>query len=913
MVVLLPVVVGTAMGAAQGAAAHARPTALPNTPAYAKPALHRLTGILHRASQPVHLAVIIDSAARIQALRQYSQAVATPGSPLYRDFLTPREVRARFGPTAALLKAAEASMARTGWRVVSQHGLVTDVVAARGPRATVPVSRFIWSVAGASPVRAVPQGVTTTSVRTTSRPVAARAHVRRRSRKVHRVSAHLSIAPSLLAPYGFRVSPTWGTSEQEANGDTVFVVSFNPLLAAGGPGVPAGLPVNLVVGAVNPQGTPVPVTVTSVSDRQNALVAYGNGIAFPGTQNTLWQVTVAAAQAIVTPDTLSLGIGGGGTLSVQLPTFTGPATALGPLTGPELADLSGAGGILAGAASSSAPTVAIYDQGQAPNLSDLSRLMSQEGLTPPVVTVNYEDGATAQTTTSNQSQVDETTEDIEAVASVAPGVHIAEYVYPNHDPGDPLVNLLTLLSQGGQGNVRIATFSYGFYGEDAATVATLASACAAEGITLVKGSGDQGAWETTPSARFQGVDALDSAPSALSVGGLDLASPGTIAGNGNTAAVTGATIAKAWGGDYLNALSAADAQAYVAPNAASTGGFGSSPVPTWQAGFLPAGATGIGVPDIANLAGEPGLLGIQGGQTVSEGGTSLAAPVTAGLLADLEGTLGIGQKGLGAVGPLLFDAAKTDPQIFTQALWGANGIYSVTSSTPGSWNPVTGLGLLDWGAMAAAYPALTAPATAVASLSLSAPVKSVVAGLPITLTAVAKTAQGSPVMGVPLSFSTDGIATIGTESLVTNAQGIVEVSAYADAVGRTIIKVTAPSGKSAEMVLAYRPSVRVAAVTRGVRAGQNLRVAVRATDAGGHPLSGLAVRLVLPRGVIRVGGGLLRTGADGSAFAILRRHSAGRVEIAAEVGGSVGRAQVAWLAARPATRSRKHRKNGTRV
>lgn len=914
---LLPVLAAAMVGGiAQGAAAKSHVSPLPDTPAYAKPALHRLTGILHRSTKPVRLAVIVDSPARIRALDQYSQEVATPGSRVYRHFLTPEEVTRRFGPTASLLKAAKASMARTGWRIVAEHGLVTDVVAARGPKAKMPVSRYIWSVAGASPARAVPEGITLTAAgRVAALSGTSRRGARAVSHKVRRTAALPPVPASVLAPYGFRLSPTWGTSTLEANGDTAFVVSFNPLLTAGGAGVPAGLPVNLVVGAVNPQGVPVPVTVTSVSDAQNALVAYGNGSAFPGTQGTLWQVTVAGAQAVGAGDTLRLGLDIGSALSATLPAFTGRATALGPLTGPQLADLSDASSILAGASAPDAPTVAIYDQGEAPNLADLDNLMAREGLAAPVVTVEYEDGATAQTTTTSQSEIEETTEDIEAVASVAPGVHIVEYVYPDNDPGDPLVNLLTLLSQGGPGSVgvRIATFSYGFYGEDAATLATLASACAAEGITLVKGSGDQGAWETAPSARFQGVDAMDSAPAVLSVGGLDIASSGNIAGNGNTTSVTGSAIVKAWGGDYLNALPVTDAQAYVAPNAASTGGYGSSPVPVWQAAFLPADAAGIGVPDLANLAGEPGLLGIQGGQTVSEGGTSLAAPVTAGLLADMEGTLGIGQKGLGAVGPLVFDAAKSDPQIFTQALWGGNGIYSVTSSAPGSWNPVTGLGLLHWDAMTAAYPALTAAATAVASLTLTAPVRSVIAGLPVTLTAVAKTAQGTPVLGIPLSFSTVGVAAIGAQSLVTNAQGVVEVSAYADQVGRTVIRVQAPSGASATLVLSYRPVVHVSAVTRGARAGENLRVEIRATDAGGHPLGGLPVRLDLPRGVVRIGGGLLHTGTNGSVFAILRRSTAGRAEIAANVAGTVGRVQLAWLATRPDSRAGRDRKKGTRA
>ncbi|WP_430626500.1 protease pro-enzyme activation domain-containing protein [Sulfobacillus thermotolerans] len=113
-----------------------------------------------------------------------------------------------------------------------------------------------------------------------------------------------------------------------------------------------------------------------------------------------------------------------------------------------------------------------------------------------------------------------------------------------------------------------------------------------------------------------------------------------------------------------------------------------------------ANASGLGIPDIASMAGFPSFQGVIDGSVVGLGGTSLAAPLTAGWLDDLETADGIQHIGLGNINPLLFNAAQDHPQDFMQALWGSNGYYSVTSSAPGSWNPVTGLGAPNWDQLA---------------------------------------------------------------------------------------------------------------------------------------------------------------------------------------------------------------------
>ena len=287
----------------------------------------------------------------------------------------------------------------------------------------------------------------------------------------------------------------------------------------------------------------------------------------------------------------------------------------------------------------------------------------------PSVTYEYFDGATASMTNSGDAM--ESNLDIQAIASVDPGAKIDEYVYPASTDTDTFVAMLTTLSQ--QTSIKIASFSYGFFGEDSSTVATLVAACNAEGITLIDGSGDNGAWETGTDPGPIGVESNDGQPGITTVGGLDMAAPAVFDASGNMTSVSGPAIAKAWGGDYLNGLPLIVSQDYTAPNAASTGGYGTSSIPSWQQGFLPSTATGIGVPDISSLAGSPGLAGVYQGQQAALGGTSLSAPLTAGWLDDVEGSLGVGSSGMGNINPLIFEAASQHPSDFIQALWGANG------------------------------------------------------------------------------------------------------------------------------------------------------------------------------------------------------------------------------------------------
>ncbi len=758
--------------------------ALPPSPFYTKRSINTNLRALIKDNARRQVAVVVDSASKIQQLDAYSQAVSTPGNPLYHHFLSPKAVNQKFGPTAAMITQTETALKAAGWHVTSHQGLVLNaVIPAHLASPGLPVAPAIQSVSGIAPSRAIARNGQRTTPMVSShrgRPL------------ISRPNQASVLSGALQSTYNLQQLPTFAASQSGANGDTVFAMSWNPGFATS---LAAGLPFTLTLAAESQSGAPLTIkNVTAEADATNnigvfALSANSYGASFPASHKELWQLTATAFAAAPSGDsldlTLTLGDGTTQLLAVSMPQFTGPATNLVPLSGSQLNTIVGAKNI-AKTPVATRPPVAVYVQGQIPSMTDLKTLMTQESLPMPQVQFQYFGGATSSmtdTATSGESNLD-----VQALASVDPGAPIDEYVYPASTTSDPFVSMLTTLSQ--QSTIKIASFSYGFYGESQSTVETLVAACNAQGITLINGSGDNGAWETSAGDPGPvGVESNDGQSGITTVGGLDLAAPATYSSNGNLATVSSPAIAKAWGGDYLNGLPLAVAEAYTAPNAASTGGYGLSSIPSWQQGFLPSSATGIGVPDISSLAGIPGLAGELGGQSAFLGGTSLAAPLTAGWLADTEDYTGTGVAGLGNINPSIFKAAANHPSDFIQAQWGANGVYSVTSPHAGSWNPVTGLGQPIWDRLAQLW-----NRSAPASFAVSTEVGTTQVGKRVTYTITAKTASGTTAAytGNTQVTSSDSRATF--PSTVALSQGTGSVSVVYQTTGSQTITVTGPQG-----------------------------------------------------------------------------------------------------------------------
>jgi hypothetical protein len=115
---------------------------------------------------------------------------------------------------------------------------------------------------------------------------------------------------------------------------------------------------------------------------------------------------------------------------------------------------------------------------------------------------------------------------------------------------------------------------------------------------------------------------------------------------------------------------------------AGGGGFSKiEPVPAWQQGFVPAGATGRGSPDLCSLADpQPGYAVPVFGAV---GGTSAVAPLMAGFFAAVAGAKG---QNLGLVNPSLY---ANEPAFF-DVVAGNNGDYSAGKG----YDEATGLGSL---------------------------------------------------------------------------------------------------------------------------------------------------------------------------------------------------------------------------
>ena len=769
---ILPLVSGSPIQAASAkplsvllADIHGMP--LPATPFY------RVTESLTPAqgSPERKVTVLLGTPARIQALKEYALEVSTPGSPQYHRFLSPAALARDFGPSARTVEQAEQALRAAGWTVTGHAGWTLSARVQETAAMKVPIDPAIYSVSGLS-----------------SQAVDAQAF----ARAIHAGSEVVSEAAGpttltgYLSPYHFRQSPVLAEKAVAANGDVFTAMSFNPQITTS---LPAGLPFNLVLSAQNASGQPLAIrSVDNIGDSLDNIGSYGQGQVFPGSQDTLWQLEMAAFGPASKTDTVTANVtledGTTQTVSFTLPTFTGTATALAPLTGTQVNQLMGSAALAKGALSTSPAPVAIMSIGQAASLGDVSVLMGQESLPMPQVSVHYEDGAASgalDAATALPSDFG-----LQALASAAPGVAVDEYVFPTNDSNNPLDSFLTLLSR--QSRIKIAEVSYGFAGQNPSVLSTLVDACTAEGITLVFPSGNLGASGGSASA----LPVQDNQADALTVGGLDLAATATFDNSGTMTSISGPPILKGWGGDYLNGLPSAVLGAYLAQDNASAGGYGTNAEPSWQIPALPSQAPGVGAPDISSLAGMPSFQGVIDGTPQEYGGSSVAAAFSAGWLADLESADGVTAAGMGNINPLLYQSAESHPQDFLQALWGSNGYSQVGSTANGTWNPVTGLGAPLWDDLAQAW--LPQPATQLTLTSISTQA-TIGASVPFTLTAVNQSGNPAPYFIGPVKLSSsDPLAALPGTVRFINGQAIFTVQF--GTVGPQTVTVSVPQNPS---------------------------------------------------------------------------------------------------------------------
>jgi len=334
-------------------------------------------------------------------------------------------------------------------------------------------------------------------------------------------------------------------------------------------------------------------------------------------------------------------------------------------------------------------TIAVAGQ-TAVNLSDITVFRSQYGLTrnDPQVTLvpGYPDPGV------RPDDLLEADVDIEYAGAIAPSAKV-QYVYSP--------NVFTSAFYAiAQNLAPIITFSYGVCEPDVSSgtasallLAAYALQANAQGITWLAASGDQGpaACDFSGQTASQGpaVSLPASIPQVTAVGGTQFSDvsgnywSSTNAANGSSA--LGYIPEAAWNETTLSVA--------VGSGLAATGGGPSMfySKPAWQTGLGVPSDGARDVPDLALAAAvfHDGFYAEGGGKLISGGGTSISAPIFAGVVALLNQYLishgVLAKAGLGNINPSLYRIAQTQLGVFHDITAG-NNIVPCTSGSPSCVN-----------------------------------------------------------------------------------------------------------------------------------------------------------------------------------------------------------------------------------
>jgi kumamolisin len=312
-------------------------------------------------------------------------------------------------------------------------------------------------------------------------------------------------------------------------------------------------------------------------------------------------------------------------------------------------------------------TIGLIELGGGYREEDLNTFFRQMNLRPPRVFSVSVGGARNQPTGSGADG--EVTSNIEVAGAIAPKANIVVYFAPNTDTG--FAEAIKAAAHDITHKPSIISITWGAaevnWTEQVRTGLDAALAAAArQGITIVAAAGDNGVTDGVDDGKPH-VDFPASSQWVLAVGGTSL-----VANGGEIASET------VW----------------------SSGGGGISDVtalPDWQAGanvpLRKDGSRGRGVPDVA-AAADPshGYLAFVGGKQVVFGGTALAAPLWAGLIATINQSLG---RNVGYFNRRLY--TEIGPaNVLRSITIGTNGNGSLQGYSAGpGWNPVAGWGAPD--------------------------------------------------------------------------------------------------------------------------------------------------------------------------------------------------------------------------
>ncbi len=324
-------------------------------------------------------------------------------------------------------------------------------------------------------------------------------------------------------------------------------------------------------------------------------------------------------------------------------------------------------------------TVAIVDAYGSPFLSyDVSVFDGINNLLPANISIYEPLGPITQ---SNFNWSIETSTDVEWVHAMAQKAHILLVLVPSAS-SEFLQEAINLTIENGMANV--ISLSWGL-SENEMPQGVLSEYSASfkmaalDHITVVAASGDHGAYNGGSTLQ---VNFPASSPYVTGVGGTSLY------------AKNGVFSQTAWGGGSGKS------------SYGSGGGFSTVfSAPKWQDPYG-YNNTMRGVPDVSLDANtQPGVIVIDENYEYGVGGTSIAAPMWAGMIAILDQVSG---RSLGFLNPLLYQISRTGyyGKALENVSTGTNGYYYANYG----WNPVTGLGTPNLGWMVKAVLNLTGSA-----------------------------------------------------------------------------------------------------------------------------------------------------------------------------------------------------------
>jgi PKD repeat protein len=429
-----------------------------------------------------------------------------------------------------------------------------------------------------------------------------------------------------------------------------------------------------------------------------------------------------------------------------------------------------------------------YDSQETQNqlASDLDDFDSLFGLATPAVTFNYPvPTSTNLNSTGSSGWGTEEALDIEWNHALAPGASLAMTFAPNSGVGlylavDWLVShqRVDVISMSwGEPDVGVFNaFSGACTSECNASsdgsyeiLSPVLQAAALEGISVFVATGDCGASDGTSG---DSTDYPASDPSATAVGGTYLSVNSTGAWESEVA----------WSGNSTGAHSPGCQN-----QGGSGGGYSPFPRPYWQGGpGLPSAPATRGIPDVSADASD-GVEIVAGGGEGFVGGTSLATPIWAGMVAVADQYAG---HDLGLLGPSFY-AILNGPDYATDFhdITSGNNGYAATTA----WDPVTGIGTPIVGQM---VKDLSRPSSSVSSLQALLYANATTGPTPLEVRLAISVSGGKspyPLQGIYFGDGTSALASNGIVLHTFARPGVYPVVAYvADSSGNVTTSAPVP-------------------------------------------------------------------------------------------------------------------------